>query len=342
MANSLKNNIPHPHGFARFFGPLSMTVLLLAGLNGCATGPAGGVRLPDDALNIFFAKAQDPRRLWLTVYESDNGPVFSGANRLSPGRVARSAFVSAGNDESAPVIAMDAKNRNGFPVLVDTSSTFSWMDLALSLQLENIALGPPAFKQVPTHVTDPVVGYAGATARVMLDRVSIDTAIFYTRAAPIPMEALGRKVYRPRPLAVLGCDLLGLFQFVQLDYPGRVATFSTSIPYTMDTNNLMTTLALKIIDGAFAVNGVIEGKSTTLILDTAGDFELAVTDGTTEPIRQIILGDLVLRQVTPVSCAEMDCPAEHPRLGRRLLGKFKVTLEPKKNLVHFERPAQSR
>ena len=109
MANSLKNNIPHP-----LWAPLFLTALLLAGLNGCATGPASGVRVPDDALNLFFAKAQDPRRLWITVYESNDGPVFSGANRLSPGRIAQIAFASTGNDGSAPVVAMDAKTKPGF------------------------------------------------------------------------------------------------------------------------------------------------------------------------------------------------------------------------------------
>ena len=321
---------------------ISTAVLLLAGLSGCATGyGTEGVQRPDNALNAFFANAQDPRRLWLTVYESDDGPVFSGANRLSPAKIAQVRFASAGNDESAPVISMDAKDKSGVPLLIDTSSAASWMDLALSLQLGNIAFAPP-FKQVPNHVTDPVVGYAGAVSRVALGKVAIDTAIFYTRAAPIPMEALGRGVYRPRPLCVLGSDLLSLFQFVQLDYPARTATFSTSTPYTTDTNNLMTTLALKKVDGAFAVNGIIDGKPTTMILDTAGDFELAVAGETTGPIRQITLGDLVLRRVTPVSCAEMDCTTEYPRLGRRLLGKFRMTLEPKKNRVHFERPAQSR
>ena len=316
-------------------------VLLLTGANGCATGPGTGDGAPpDDALNAFFANAQDPRRLWLTIYESDDGPVFSGANRLSPAKIAQVRFVSDGDDESAPVINLDAKNKNGIPTLIDTSSAVSWMDLSLSLQLESIAFGPPPFKQIPNHVTDPVVGYAGAVSRMMLGPVAVGTAIFYTRAAPIPMEALGRGVYRPRPLCVMGGDLLGLFQFVQLDYPARTATFSTSIPYTTDTNNLMTTLALKKVDGAYAVSGVIDGEVTTMILDTAGDFELAVADGTTEPIRQITLGDLVMRQVIPASCTEKKCTTEYPRLGRRLLGKFRLTLEPKNNKVHFERPAR--
>lgn len=320
---------------------LSITALWLAGSSGCVTAPGtAGLKTPDNALGVFFAKAQDPRRLWLTVYESDDGPVFSGANRLAPAKLAQSPFVSDGDDESAPVIAMDAKNQSGVPVLIDTSSVFSWLDLSLSLQIDTIPFGPPPFKEVPTHVTDPIVGYAGAVPRVLIDSVAINTAIFYTRAAPIPMEALGRRVYRPRPLGVLGVDLLSLFQFVQLNYPNHTATFSTSIPYTADTNDLMTTLPLKKIDGSFAVNGVVDGKLTPMILDTAGDFELAVPGEATEPIRQIVLGDLVLRRVFPVSCADADCPAEYPRLGRRLLGKFRLTLEPKNNKVHFERPAR--
>ena len=90
---------------------------LTAALAGCRS-PQGDVikPLPDDQLRSFFGRPEDPRRYAITIYSSDEGPVFVGANRLHPGQQAVLPFTTRRGDTS-PVIEAGGKGEATVPAV---------------------------------------------------------------------------------------------------------------------------------------------------------------------------------------------------------------------------------
>ena len=89
----------------------------------------------------------------------------------------------------------------------------------------------------------------------------------------------------------------------------------------------------------WAVDGMVDGQPGPIILDTAGDFELSVTNASVHLMKQLSLGDLVFRQVRAITSRDNGLePQKYPRLGRQLLSRYKVTFDNLHSMVYFERP----
>ena len=102
---------------------------------------------------------------------------------------------------------------------------------------------------------------------------------------------------------------------------------------------MIAALPLKEVEGAFATDGAIDGEKKTIILDSAGDFEVAMDNPPSDTLKQVSVGDLVFRNVKVVESKDQSLGLlSHPRIGRKLLSKFNITFAPKKKLVYFERP----
>jgi hypothetical protein len=313
-----------------------LSCLMLGFITGCRT-PDTVEPLNDAQLRAFFARAQDPRRFWITVYKSDEGSSFSGASRLHPEQVAHLKFES-GRHSEMPVITFKGRTLTSFKALIDTSASFSWVTFDTAKKLEVIPLGPPAYELIPQHVKEDIAGYACAANKIIFDQVHMETPLFYTRAAMGPLGVLSRGQISPLPDAIIGCNMLKSFAFVQINYPTRHVTLSSTFEYSPSTN-LMATLSLHEVKGALAVTGTMEGKEQSFILDTAGDYEIAIATVPEEPVRQVSLGDLVFRRIPAVSTNEkgLGLP-DVPRIGNRLLSKFNLTFDFKKRVVYFEKP----
>jgi len=150
---------------------------------------------------------------------------------------------------------------------------------------------------------------------------------------------LARGEDHPAPDAILGCDILKAFAFVQIDYPNHTVVFSATSEYAPDGTNLIAALPLKEVEGAFAVDGAIDGEKKTIILDSAGEFKIAMDNPPSDELKQVSIGDLVFRNVKVVESKNQSLGLlSHPRIGRQLLSKFNITFVPKKKIVYFERP----
>jgi hypothetical protein len=77
------------------------------------------------------------------------------------------------------------------------------------------------------------------------------------------------------------------------------------------------------------VNGEVNGEQKLILIDPAGDFEVATDGGT--PVQQLRLGER-LEFSSPVTAVSPG----GTRIGARLLQKFKVTVCPKQGLIVFE------
>lgn len=327
---------------------LQGTVLTALLLCGCRTPHPPTKRLPDAALRPFFERARDPRRFWLTVYDSQRGPVFANADRLHHGQLDEVSFQP---DQTAmlvflpkkaasrPLIRFDDGKDQEFVALVDTSSERTWIDFDTAERLRATPLGPPAYEFTPHHVLDPMVAYASVVSRVRFHKLNVENFVVCVRAGYGGLSLLARGESRPRPVCVLGTDLLGVFEFVQLDYPRRAVVFSATSGYQPDKNRLLADVPLILAEGGMAVEAMVDGRTRTVMLDSAGDFEMITADPEGKVLRQIIIGDLVLRQMSLGSAADYGCPPlPHLRMGRHLLSRFVVTLVPKEKRVIFERP----
>lgn len=295
----------------------------------------------DAQLRSFYSRAKDPRQFWLTPYESNDGPVYSGANRLHPEKMAQFQF--RGNSRStAPIIPFKAERpENEFLALVDTSSKESWLDLNTARGVGVTPIAPPPARVIPEHVQETITGYATVARQLLLDKCPIEMALLFTRGATGPLGALARGEEHPRPGAVFGYDLLRQFAFVQFDFALRTITFSSSIDYNPEPEVLVASVPFFLQDGALAVRGTVEGEPTTILLDTAGDFELALKEPRLDPVRRLGLGSLVIMNVNPAIHQDFNLGlTDYPRVGRKLLARYRITISNKQRRIFFERPSR--
>ncbi|MCX6996578.1 MAG: hypothetical protein NTV49_05720 [Kiritimatiellaeota bacterium] len=321
-------------------GWLGVASLAAVVLTGCGTTKPKDIRLlSDQQLRTFFEQRQDPRRYEITLYDSEDGVVFVGTSRLRPDQQAVLPFAS-GSGNRAPVVSLGAGRADTFPVLLDTSSRDNWLRFEKAVEVQAIPLGTVrAFDMMPKHVREDVPGYACRLDPLVFDTLRMDNVLFYVRSASGPLGVLGRRAEHPAPEAVLGCDTLKAFAFVQFDYPLRLATFSATFGYTPKPSRLVAELPLNEVEGVWAVDGLVDGQPGPILLDSAGDFELSVAKAAGHPLKQVSIGDLVFRQVRAVSSRDQGLePQKYPRLGRQLLARYKVTFDNLHSMVYFERP----
>ena len=316
---------------------------LVAALAGCRSPQPDLIKpLPDDQLRAFFGRPEDPRRYAITIYSSDEGPVFVGANRLHPGQQAVLPFTTRRSD-SAPVIEAGTKGDDAQPFLLDTSSRESWLRFEAAGAVHAVALGTDrAYNTTPHHVRDDIPAYGCIMGHLVFDPLSMDNVIIFVRAASGPLGMLGRNVTSPKPEGVLGCNVLREFSYGQLDFEARLVTMTSSLGYHPDPDRLVAAVPLLDKDGPYAVSGMVDGKKTTIVLDTGGDFNIAMPKMTMGPLKQISIGDLVFRDVRPYTLRERNLmPETTARIGRQLLARYKVTFDNLHYTVYFEKPSDA-
>ena len=318
----------------------SVLCLLLLG-TGCSTPPKAPVPFTPSELRGLGQSARAPSVFGLTVYPSDFGPVFTGGNRVHESQKALVSFRSS-RKSTAPVVEMLPPEPNGFDVLIDTSSRESWIDVDASQKANVALLGQPLYDAKPDHVSSSLGGMAGVVRQLRFkDQLFVEDMIFYVQAAMGPLGALARSETNSRPQAVLGMNTLRAFSYVQINFPEREVVFASTKKYSIDESQLIASLPMKNVKGALACEAVIDGEPATVILDTGGDFELAMKDPPVRPLRQVSAGDLVARQVIATDSEDLGLGfLDNPRIGRKLLSRFKITLDFKHMLIVFERPAK--
>lgn len=327
---------------------LSLACLAAAGA-GCFSTKNQVVPLTRGQAQMYLRKAKDPRMFSITVYRSANGPVFEGANRLHANQVAMlhfrhqataRKFITPAQEQTYPATTFDVVEKDEYLTLFDTSSQQSWVDFPTAQKIRVTPLGPPVFEYAPLHVAGEPTGFLGVAPKLRFDEsLRIENPLLCVRLARGPMGRLARRDFKPWPVCVVGCNLMKSFGFVQFDYPAKMLVLSASGEYSPNLDLLVAQMPLEDADGVFAVEGVIDGTPSRVVLDSAGDFDVVMARAPAEPLRQLSLGNLVFRQVAATEIGEEARRLlPHPRIGRRLLSRYKVTIAPKKKMVYFEKP----
>jgi hypothetical protein len=285
----------------------------------------------------FFSMAQDERRFWLTRYESDHGPVYDGAHRLHSNKSAVAPFVSSAPVPKIPVLL---RGREELTAVIDSSARSSWMTFDVAATRGLIPLGPPPVSQVPAHVGEGERGYLCVASRMQVPPVRVESALFYVAPWHGPLGPLLRGDAELDTPMVLGAEWLRAFHFVQLDYPARRVALATSETYEPVESRLVASVPWRMVEGHLVLDGLINGRPVSFLLDTLGDFAAAApTAEWGRQANQVMLGDLVLVDVPLTDTLELNLglPAV-PRLGREVLSRVIVTFDGRRRMVHFERP----
>ncbi len=308
-------------------------------LSGCVSSPpSDDDTIAPKIIKQFFEKPQDPRRFGLTVYQSKYGPVFSGSKRLHDFQTAKAGFVSWRSE--MPLVHCQSRKLQLVTALVDTSSRDSWITLDAASRLAATPMGPPPYRRQADHVAEAEPGIAAYISKLRVEDLHIENMVAYVRVPKITLGHIGRQLDDPKPEMVLGCDLLSQFSFVRFDFPERCVYFSVDQKYAGNEDLTIETAPFKKIYGTPAVDAVLNGTPVKLVIDTCGDFEVAWNKPDGSVIQQLSIGDLVLRDVVITNADDLPLGySEVPRIGNRLLRRFAVTMDNKRRLIIFERPA---
>jgi len=287
------------------------------------------------AKSAFLKRAKSPQVFGLTAYSTDKGAVFAGAFRQHEGLVGRSVFQS-GPNTTTPVISI---NGTKTLMLLDSTAAESWMTVEATTELNLYGLvGPNSFEKQPGHVYDTIGGFAGVLSKMTVGDMHIENAVFYIRNARGPLGPLTRWEKEPYMDGVLGADFLRSFKFIRISLRGRYIVMSATDAYPVPVNAIAT-LPTVDLQGGIAVEAMINGEKVPILLDIAGDFEVAMDAPETATLRQVSLGDIVFRQVQVDSAYELGLGVQAaPRIGRQLLEKYDIVINNLGREVIFELP----
>ncbi|HPV47084.1 MAG TPA: hypothetical protein PLD40_05815 [Kiritimatiellia bacterium] len=317
---------------------------------GCASPPPlRQTPLTQDQVDQFLTGGRDPRMYGITVYPDAAGPRFEFANRPHPGQSVRRDFVTP-RGLPFPVIQAQSAITDPFPMLLDTSARQTWAVMSALKGLEYRLVAPPT-GEYADHVRTEIPGYAGVGNKLIMGKLHMEYPIFYvapaagmlgalnriapgepTSAKPTAREKLARKIS-----VVMGAAAMRNFAFVRFDFPARAVSFSVTRVYQPSAPNVVAGLPLRDWRGRPAVAATLDGQPLTLVLDTAGDFDLALP-GEHAAAGTLRFGDWAV-DVEPRTHHELGLPERFPaRLGLGVLSQLAVTLDFKNNRIWFEDP----
>jgi hypothetical protein len=106
-------------------------------------------------------------------------------------------------------------------------------------------------------------------------------------------------------MVVIGADLMQSLAYVRFDLFTRTISYATDLPYRSNKLYKLAELPFKLTPQGIAVEAMFDGKPQTLIIDTGGDYEVAMflDDNATPLIRRLVIGDFA-RVSVPVNDAE--------------------------------------
>ncbi|GEM_PF-752705 len=278
--------------------------------------------------SAYLAKVRDPRIYGLSIYQTPGGIEYRGGGRLHPNQVeARPMGIK---EPLRPVVMLTGNFGIEWPVLLDFTASKSWFEFSTAQKLGAKPVGERKAKMARLP-GEEIAGCLSIIPSLRLGQLHISSPLIYVRLADGQLGTLARGIEKPGPKGVVGWDLLKKFEQIQFDYSGAKVLLATDAAYTPNPGQLITAVPLVKHAGACAVRGSIDGKETLILIDPAGDFEVA-TDGAT-PVSTIGLGE----QLAIAGVAVSESPGG-VRIGARLLQDYKLTVCPREGIIYFERP----
>jgi hypothetical protein len=279
--------------------------------------------------SAYLAKVKDPRRFGYSIYQTPSGIDYRGGFRLHPNRIKEFSMESV--EPLRPVGMLRGSLGLESPMLLDFTSSFSWLefDLAQQLGAQPVSEGKAMLVKSPG---DEIPGCLSVVSTVRFGQVFMENPLVYVRMANGSLGSLARGIEKPEIKGVIGWDLLKKFEQVRLDYAGKRVVLSTAnVSYDPNPALLVAGVPLVKHSGVCAVRGAVDGKAGLVLLDPAGDFEVA-TDGAAA------VSSIQLDAGLTFSAPAVSTSSGGTRIGARLLQKYRVTICPQAGRVYFEKP----
>lgn len=303
-------------------------VLLLAG---CETTEVKPVTWKEQS--AYMAQVKDPRQLGYSIYQTPRGVDYRGGFRLHPNQTKQ--FSMEVENPLRPVLMLPGKFGTDSALLLDFSSISSWLefDLAQQLGAQPISEGKAVLVKTPG---DEVPGCLSVVSTIRAGQIFMENPMVYVRMANGFLGPLARGIEKPAIKGVLGWDILKAFEQIYFDYPGkRIVLSTTAVAYDPNPALLVAKVPLVKYAGACAVRGAVDGKESLILIDPAGDFEVA-TD------RAAAVSTIQLDADLTFSGAAVTNSPGGVRIGARLLQKYRVMVCPSAGAVYFEKPGDEK
>lgn len=314
----------------------AFALLLLAG---CASSNQHGEErfLSEREQKAALAKTKSPQYYGFQVFPVQGGIDFRGYARLHPNHQAEMNF-----KKNQPVIEIQGKSKriSGL-ALLDFSSPTSWMEFSTASEFGATFLGMND-DVIPYkgQFSGDVNAYAAVVSQIRIDQLFMESIPLYVRMSTGGLGPFSRTIFDPKIDAVLGYDILGLYETIQLDLRGEKVVFSSSHPYAPHEELLMAQARIIPVKGyGLAVEGAIFGESTPIVLDIVGDYHFMQGNSNMGQTKQVSIGEIVYRKVPTLP---LPIKGALPRAGRRMLEDYIITVCPRQGVVFFERYAEKK
>jgi len=302
---------------------LPLVALLL--LAGCKTTDAETQPVSWRQRQAYFAKIRDPRVFGLSIYQTPVGIEIRGGGRLHPQQATALPLLTEKTQTVRPVVDMDGGFNRSWPILLDFSSSRTWLEFGVAKKLFARPVGErnPDLIHLPS---EEIPACLSVISSLRLGQLYIENPLVYVRLAEGSLGPLTRGIDDLGLKGVIGWDLLKKFSQIHILYSiGQVALFTTE-PYDPDPSQVVAILPLVKHAGACAVHGKVDGKDQLILIDPAGDFEIAGS------VSNVQLGSNL-----NFSSSESVPSPGGIRIGARLLENYDVTVCPQAGLIYFER-----
>ena len=306
-------------------------LLLLAG---CASKNKYGEErfLTEREQKAALAKTKSPQYFGYAAFPVQGGIDYRGYARLHPNHQAEMDF-----EKNKPVIKVSGRtSRVSGHALLDFSSASSWMEFSAANDFGAVFMGmnEDVIPYRGQYSTD-VKAYAAVVSQMRIDQLYMENIPLYVRMSVGGLGPFSRNIFDPTVDTVLGYDILGLYETIQMNLRDGKVILSSSHPYTPNEDLLMSKARIKNIQGyGLCVEGAIFGQTTPIVLDMAGEYHFARGDKKVSQTKQVSIGDVVYRKLPTMMLPNA---GGLPRAGRKMLEKYIITVCPSQGFVYFER-----
>lgn len=308
--------------------------VLLALMTGCASKNKYGEErfLSEREQKTALAKTKTPQYFGFNAFPMSDGIGFSGTARLHPNHIATMKFQGKG----IPVIKVEGRaSRMKCNALIDTSSATTFMDFSTANEFEATFMGMGEDVIPYRGIQDKTVNsYAAVVSRLRVDQLFIENIPIYVRMSEGALGPIARGIFEPNPTLSIGYDLLSLFETIRINLQDNTIILTSTHAHKPSDSLLMSKARILSRKGyGLVVDGAIFGEPTPIVIDLAGDYYFIRSDKNVTETKQVSMGEVVYRKVPTMYLPVKDAL---PRVGRKMLEKYAITICPSQQTVFFE------
>lgn len=302
---------------------LSALLLLAAGCKTTETKP-----VPWKEQSAYLSTVRDPRIYGFSIYQTPGGVEYRGGRMHANQGAALSMKV---DNPPRPVVPLRGSYGMSTPVLLDFCTAASCLEFGLAKKLGAVPMGEREAQMVKLP-GEEFAGIPSTVSSLRFKKLMIESPLVYVRLATGPFSTLARGIEKPEVKGVIGWEQLKKFEQIQLEYSKKKVVLSTAKNlYAPNPAVVVARIPLVRYAGACAVRGMVNGKESLILIDPAGDFEVA-TDGAA-PVASL--------QLDPEMSFSAPGVVKSPggtRIGAKLLQNYRITICPQAGFIYFELP----